>query len=109
MMLAQRYLEFQANRFKNRIMNSVLAKKIMGMNIWLKSLLALSSAGLVISGIAIGCGVEAATIAGLKIGLRYVVAGSAIGIVLAFAIDFGISWWKASKNEDTFKKAIIYV
>jgi len=91
-------------------MNTVWGKKIMNMDACLQKLLALSAATLVISGIAIGVYyvAELALSTTIKTGLKYAAAGSALAIVLVFATDFGVSWWKASKNKENFQKAITH-
>lgn len=75
------------------------------MNKFFKILLALSSACLVIAGLAVGidyCATLALSTV-LRTGLRWATVGSGVAIVVIFALDAAISWWNANKNKKKFE------
>jgi hypothetical protein len=103
-MVAEEFVKFQTNKFKNKVLSTVYGKYIMEMNGWCQGLLATSTAILGISGLAIG--VEYLSELGwsiaVKTGLRYAAVGSGVAIFLFFMIDFGVKNWKAAKNKESF-------
>ena len=99
--MAGRYVAFQANRFRNDILNATFTKKIMKMNTWVKTLIGISVVMAGITAVAFfgETLIEATFLTMVKGALAVTLIGSAVAVLLGFGIHFGLSWQKATKNK----------
>jgi hypothetical protein len=79
------------------------------MNKWLIGLVAVCTSVAVYAGVAFAFGTELITVGSLQIASKMVVGCSAIGILVAFAIDIGMNWCNAKKKYDNMQNSITFV
>ena len=96
------FVDFAAQTFKNKILNTALINKLRSMNGIIASLTILCASVFVMSVAVLGLNaakcIETLT-AAEELFFKRVAGGSLVGVAVCFVLEFGLNWYKASESK----------